>query len=192
MTSARVTASSRDARRRGFTVVELLVTLGVISLLIALVLPAVQSARESARRTQCANNLHQIGIALENFLALHARLPPDLRRTGNGLGQLLSEYNVPVQVELLPYLDQKALYDRFDRTDFGHGIRNDPPTTSVNDELLAMSVAVYLCPSDATAEPRCNYRISDGPSPSMFSVILAGLSDHQLLGYRSLFGRRDA
>ena len=92
--------------RRGFTLVELLVVIAIIGILIALLLPAVQAAREAARRTECTNNMKQIGLALHNYHGPHRTFPPG-GMVSNGLSYI---------VMLLPYMEQKALYDRFDFT----------------------------------------------------------------------------
>jgi len=95
--------------RRGLTLVELLAVVAIIGLLVALLLPAVQSARESARRSHCANNLKQIGLALHGHHAANGRLP----FASNYLAAALKRSWVEV---MLPYLDQKVLYDRINFT----------------------------------------------------------------------------
>ena len=132
--------SARRIRRtqvRGFTLIELLVVTATIAILIALLLPAVQQAREAARRTQCKNNLRQIGIALHNYHDLHTTLPP---------GSMVLSPLYPVQsgwgwaTFLLPHLEQTALYDQ---VDFNIG-----NTLAGNRELIVHSLAVFRCPTD--------------------------------------------
>jgi prepilin-type N-terminal cleavage/methylation domain-containing protein/prepilin-type processing-associated H-X9-DG protein len=116
----------RTANRRGVTLVELLVVTGVIAILIALTLPAVQGARESARRVQCRNNLHQIGVATHNFHSAHGQLP-DIAR--------------PL-TELLPLVEGKPLYEAL-KTPHPHPLGKKYPPTP----------AIYVCPSDPLSEP---------------------------------------
>jgi len=96
-------------KRRGFTIIELLVVIAIIGLLSALLLPAVQAARESARRTQCVNNLKQMGLALQNFHGAHQHLPSSRREPIVG---------TPVRhgwlIYLLPFFEQQSLFDRYD------------------------------------------------------------------------------
>src|SRR6188474_2864139 len=95
-------------RERGFTLIELLVVIAVIGILVALLLPAVQQAREAARRTQCRNNLKQIGIAMSNYHDVHQTFPPGrLRNPVDGQGRCFSAY-----AYLLPYLEATTLYDQ--------------------------------------------------------------------------------
>lgn len=111
--------------RRGFTIVELLVSIAIIGLLLAMLLPAVQSVRESARRLQCKNNLHQIGLALHNYHENHGCFP--IGNYGNtGL--------------LLPFLDQRDVYLRFEA---------EYPTSNLWAQFT--KIPVYLCPSDGVA-----------------------------------------
>ncbi len=118
--------------RRAFTLIELLVVLFVVGIVVALLLPAVQAARESARRAQCANNLRQIGLALQSYEAAIGSLPNKL----NG-----RRYSIHVM--LLPYLEQSAFYDAINLSvDPYQGVRT--PNETVSRTLIS----VFSCPSD--------------------------------------------
>jgi prepilin-type N-terminal cleavage/methylation domain-containing protein len=111
--------STKDLRR-GFTLVELLVVIAIIGILIALLLPAVQAARESARRTQCLNNLKQIGLGLQNFHDVRKFLPPGgINTTFSGAQNAHKKLDLPTgfthgwAVFLLPYMEQDGLYDQY-------------------------------------------------------------------------------
>lgn len=175
--------------RSGVTIIELLVVLGIVSLLLALLLPAVQVARESARRTACGNHLRQMGIASAAFEASETRYPGGAVKTAP-ISKVQSN-NLSPHVQLLPYLDQQALYDQFDASENGLGVRQDPPSSKVNAALLGRELAIYVCPSDASEGPRCNYRISAGTSPWLHETLPKSPTG-ALQGYRTLKGRKDA
>src|SRR5262245_57784372 len=95
-------------RRQGFTLVELLVVIAIIGVLVALLLPAVQAAREAARRSQCQNHLKQIGLAMNNYHGVYNCFPPGRARTSiDGQGRCFSAYAF-----LLPYLEANSLYQQ--------------------------------------------------------------------------------
>lgn len=117
-------------RRAGFTLIELLVVIAIMSVLIALLLPAVQAAREAARRTQCKNNLKQQGLAFLNIESAKGGFPP--RRTTSSPKNGWAPY-------LLSYLEQKPLGDQYDlKLDF---------YAAPNQPLIRVPLAVFLCPS---------------------------------------------
>jgi prepilin-type N-terminal cleavage/methylation domain-containing protein/prepilin-type processing-associated H-X9-DG protein len=122
---------------RGFTLVELLVVIAIIGVLVALLLPAVQAAREAARRTTCLDHLKNLGLACLNHLDARKTYPPGkvLRRDANPTEELTNW-----AIEILPYIEEGALYDRYDQTR-----RN---WDNVNKLVLQTTLPVMGCPSD--------------------------------------------
>ncbi len=122
-------------RSRGFTLVELLVVIAIIGILIALLLPAVQAAREAARRMQCTNNLKQIGLGFLNFEGTFKKLPPGWS------GERVTE--IVAFMQILPYMEAGAVEHMFD---YDYGILDQ-----VNRPALSQQIATYQCPSDDAA-----------------------------------------
>jgi prepilin-type N-terminal cleavage/methylation domain-containing protein/prepilin-type processing-associated H-X9-DG protein len=152
-------------RERGFTLIELLVVISVIALLIGLLLPAVQSAREAARRAQCTNNLKQIGLAMHNYVSGNVALPPvcvDQARTSAGEQIPQPHQNWSQLARLLPFMDQAPLYNAINwkfgaRGSDGDAVYTDPnpPDGAVGGKdsipqmtVLVTTISSFLCPSD--------------------------------------------
>jgi len=130
----------KTRNRRGFTLVELLVVIAIIGILIALLLPAVQAAREAARRMQCANNLVQLGIALQSYESAHETLPPG---TVNATGPILSKpvgYHMSWLVQILPYVEEG---NTFKHIDFSVGVYDKK-----NAPVRGVEIRLLCCPSD--------------------------------------------
>lgn len=127
-------------RRSGFTLVELLVVIAIIGVLVSLLLPAVQSAREAARRMQCSNNLKQIGLALHNYHDAFNTFP-----FGQGSGTLLVEAYITLHVLILPHLEQANLGNQFD---LGGGVCRCGNLRQNNWRLTQTKLPVYICPSN--------------------------------------------
>jgi prepilin-type N-terminal cleavage/methylation domain-containing protein/prepilin-type processing-associated H-X9-DG protein len=127
-------------RRRGFTLIELLVVIAIIAVLIGLLLPAVQAAREAARRAQCANNLKQIGLAMHNYISCVGALPPGRFNTHvAGHGNCWGTYS-----QLLPYFDQVPIYNSLN-----FSLPPDTDTISVSNSTGFVSfINSLICPSD--------------------------------------------
>jgi len=122
-------------RRTGLTLIEFLVVVSVIGLLIALLLPAVQSTREASRRLRCANNLRQLGLAMNNYVA-----------STNVFPRMLNGYSV--FCSLLPYLEQENVYDSLN---FWASMGGIPFVHPENDTVLSTRLTLFLCPSDTLA-----------------------------------------
>lgn len=129
-----IKVQKRPLRTAAFTLVELLVVIAIISILVGLLIPAVQAAREAARRMYCSNNLHQMGLALHNYESAQGVLPPsrlDLKEPTVFQKSFLSM--------ILPHLEQEAVHFQY--------VVGSPWFAPVNDEFARTKVGVFLCPS---------------------------------------------
>jgi len=141
----RSVATSRPSR--GFTIIELLVVIAIISVLIALLLPAIVHAREAARRASCRNNLKQLALALHNYESSHKVLPPGyIHKFGpeNSASEQANHAGLAWAAMLLPQLEQTALYQKFDL--------DVPVWDIVNLTPREEHLAVFLCPSDTYSD----------------------------------------
>ncbi|MEM1225030.1 MAG: DUF1559 domain-containing protein [Planctomycetota bacterium] len=141
-------------RRNAFTLVELLVVIAIIGVLVGLLLPAVQAAREAARRMQCSNHLKQIGLAMHNYESTFKKFPPsaivDLSVTSTG-----NNGSWGVHGRILPYLEQGNIYDAVDLSLAWDG----------QDAIDGLKIPTYACPSDPGTD---QVRVFDDGRPSLY------------------------
>lgn len=143
---------------RGFTLVELLVVIAIIGILIALLLPAVQAAREAARRMQCSNQIKQLSLAMHNYHDAYKAFPNDgYRRAWNNAAGVIAagQGQLSIHCRLLPFMEQTALYEilEFNRS-YGAGLGTGPLYTdsTSNAYVGKQKVAAFICPSATGVE----------------------------------------
>ncbi len=160
---ATTNVSSQSKKHSGFTLIELLVVIAIIATLVAILLPAVQQAREAARRSTCKNNLKQLGIALHNYHDTYNILPPgcmlanEWQDTGSTIR--MGGRRKSAHVSLLPYIEQGPVYDLFAADNF---IRTPWDTAFQANQA---QIGVLQCPSD----PETTINSSNGHTNYMFS-----------------------
>jgi prepilin-type N-terminal cleavage/methylation domain-containing protein len=163
-------------RRRGFTLIELLVVIAIIAILIALLVPAVQKVREAAARTQCTNNLKQIGLGCHNFESTFKRLPPLYGGNKDGASLKFPGVWGSTTVFLLPYIEQDNLYKKMSS---GSPAQYDPKTAQAQNS----AVPTFTCPADPSmSDGIVNGGVLGGSSYAANAQVFASLVDETITG----------
>jgi len=150
------------SRKNAFTLVELLVVIAIIGILVAMLLPAVQAAREAARRMQCSNNLKQIALAIHTYSGSFGSVPINYRPSGITYQSTYKTYSW--MQAILPYIEMGMLYDSMDQSQ-----PLGTATGSQNAQVAETVVSAYLCPSDAGNNGGLLAERSDGDTTPAYS-----------------------
>jgi prepilin-type N-terminal cleavage/methylation domain-containing protein/prepilin-type processing-associated H-X9-DG protein len=166
-------------QRRAFTLIELLVVIAIIGMLIALLLPAVQSAREAARRSQCTNNLKQVALAAVNYESAYGSLPPGSYRSASCDTGRTNSRGASVFISLLPLMEQPAIFNLYNL--------NFNAFCTCNATVSMVGVTTLFCPSDPViARPKmhdgANYALPAGSMHPQYSSSYAGMSGTWTIG----------
>ena len=132
--------SSAIQRRPAFTLVELLVVIAIIAILVSLLLPAVNSAREAARRAQCLNNLRQLTLGLLNYESAYGKFPVGFEYPAGANPATMRDMGPNWAINILPFMEEQAVYDQFDFREF---VSDD-----VNEAARTIRLSTILCPTD--------------------------------------------
>ena len=167
--------------RDAFTLIELLVVVGIIGILVALTLPAVQAARESARKMQCSNRIKQFGLAIHNYHGAFRKLP-----SAWWLDTTPKPFNgKPWSIAILPYLEQQSLYDRFD-----HNVIAVDQLSPRNVALIRTPLPDFVCPSSPGDAASRTYTFNSTPAGLPFTATSIAPSDYcPTTGVRGLYAQ---
>jgi prepilin-type N-terminal cleavage/methylation domain-containing protein len=146
---------SRSHFRTAFTLVELLVVIAIIGILVSLLLPAIQAARQAAYRSQCGNNIRQLGLAAHNFSDAYKKLPSSIRPAGN-----TTLPRIAGLLQILPFIEEDTLYKKYDRTVNWSNAKNLPVTST--------RISTFLCPSSPDED-----RLDGDPQPNWRGNLVA-------------------